>query len=90
MIHLTETQARDIFDLNLLLDQGAQATNIQFSKKVIEIAIKNALTINYPDFKGHVIAFLMEEYKTLYDSSQKWHDIRTQVIVAPEGMIACN
>jgi predicted nucleotidyltransferase component of viral defense system len=79
LIHRTETQARDVFDLKWLLDRGA-ITKINLSKVEIEIAITNALSISYVDFKGQVVAYLVDDYKSFYDSAEKWNAIQLQVI----------
>lgn len=86
LINRTETQARDIFDLKWLLDQGANTNLNDFSSQELLSAIENARTINYADFKGQVVAYLMEEYKQFYDSPEKWDEIRTQVITTLQGM----
>ncbi len=85
LINRTETQARDVFDLKWLLDQGANAKLNEFSSEEIELAIKNAQGIEYADFKGQVVAYLIEEYKEFYDSPEKWVEIRTQVITTLQG-----
>lgn len=85
LIHRTETQARDIFDLKLLLDQGANLKPSHFSHKEILSAIENARTIHYADFKGQVIAYLMDEYQEFYDSKASWDKICIQVIAALQG-----
>lgn len=85
LINRTETQARDIFDLKWLLDQGANIVLNDFSPQEIQCAIENAQGIKYADFKGQVVAYLMEEYKVFYDSPEKWDEMRTQVITALQG-----
>ena len=85
LIYRTETQARDIFDLKLLLDQGASVKPNDFSQKDIILAIENAKGVNYFDFKGQVVAYLMDEYQEFYGSEEMWHAISTQVINALEG-----
>ena len=82
LINRTETQARDVFDLKWLLDQGANVSLINFSSEEIRAAIENICGLNYADFKGQVIAYLMEEYKHFYDSPKKWDEICTKVITA--------
>ena len=79
------TQARDIFDLKWLLDQKANINLSSFTPEQIQIAINNAKGIEYVDFKGQVVAYLLEEYKQFYDSPEKWNEIRTQVITALQG-----
>ncbi len=81
LINRTQTQARDIFDLKWLLDRGINIDTLKTIKpEKISTAIENIKQIHYTDFKGHVIAYLMEEYKKFYDSKEKWNEIQTQVI----------
>lgn len=83
LINRTETQARDIFDLKWLLDQGVNIKKSKlFSPEDISTAIKNAKQIHYVDFKGQVVAYLMEDYQHFYASKEKWHEIQTEVINA--------
>lgn len=79
LIHRTETQARDIFDLKWLLDRGA-FPKVNLSPEEIETAIIHATSISFTDFKGQVVAYLMDEYKSFYDSPEKWDEIQLQVI----------
>jgi predicted nucleotidyltransferase component of viral defense system len=79
LIHRTETQARDIFDLKWLLDRGA-ASQVHFPKEKIETAIIHATSISFTDFKGQVVAYLMDDYISFYDSPEKWNEIQLQVI----------
>lgn len=80
LIKRTETQTRDIFDLKWLLDQGANPKLNAFSADEIQLAIKHIEGMNYTDFKGQVVAYLIEEYKKYYDSPGKWNEICAQVI----------
>jgi predicted nucleotidyltransferase component of viral defense system len=86
LINRTETQARDIFDLKWLLDQGVNANLNHFSKQEIQSAIENIHGMKYSDFKGQVVAYLMEEYKEFYDSAKIWDGICTQVVTALQGI----
>lgn len=90
LINRTETQARDVFDLKWLLDQGANAHLMDFSLAEIRAAIANIHGIHYADFKGQVGAYLMEEYQQFYDSPEKWDEICKQVIAALQGRIECD
>lgn len=87
LINRTQTQARDIFDLKWLLEQGTKTNSHNFSQEKIQSAINNALGVSYADFKGQVVAYLMEEYLPFYDSPEKWGEIRAQVVTALQGMI---
>jgi predicted nucleotidyltransferase component of viral defense system len=78
-----ETQARDIFDLYLLLGQGIDVNLLD--KEAIQqlsIAKTNAMSISFSDFKGQVIAYLPEDYQEQYDSPSVWNSIIEKVIQA--------
>lgn len=85
LIGRTETQARDVFDLKLLLDQNVSVDLNSFRPTDIERAIENIHTISYDDFKGQVIAYLMDKYQNFYDSAEKWNEICDQVISVLKG-----
>jgi len=88
LIHRTEVQARDIFDLQWLLNRGLK---IQLPKPLFEkldVAIENALTVDFAEFKARVVAYLMEEYQEYYNSPAVWNEIQAKVISALEGMKA--
>lgn len=80
LIYRTETQARDVFDLKWLIDRGINIEATTFSKSELANAIKNAENISFSDFKGQVIVYLMDDYKTFYDSEENWNEMRTHVI----------
>jgi predicted nucleotidyltransferase component of viral defense system len=80
LIHRTETQARDVFDLNWLLTHGTVVRLENFSEDEIKTATGNVHNISYTDYKGQVVAYLMDEYKQLYDSPQKWDEMCSKVL----------
>lgn len=87
LIHRSETQARDIFDLKLLLDLGVDPKKLNAAlKKKINVAIENAISIGFSEFKSHVHAYLMEEYQDYYKSPASWHDVQSAVIQALESI----
>lgn len=80
LIHRTETQARDIFDLKLLISQGATIKKLPADlKSKIDQAINNLSNINFSEFKGHVVAYLSQEYQDYYDSLKQWKEIQSDV-----------
>lgn len=86
LIHRSETQARDIFDLKLLLDLKADPKKLNTTlKKKLTVAIENAMGVGFSEFKGQVLAYLMEEYQQYYNSTKTWHDIQHTVIQALES-----
>ncbi len=80
LIGRTETQARDIFDLKWLLDQASFNNISIFSDAEITTAIHNSNGITFEDYKGQVVAYLMEQYQAFYGTRNKWDEIHSQVI----------
>jgi len=76
----TETQARDIFDLKLLLDAGAAPPGI--SPELLAAAIENAMTISFDDFSGQVVAYLEPEHQADYRDRASFDTLQEQVVDA--------
>lgn len=81
----TETQARDVFDLKLLLDQGAQAQGPGIHK-ALPRAIENAMGVGYDQFAGQVLAYLEPEYQAHYQPRATWEQLQDEVVRALEGL----
>jgi len=81
----TMTQARDIFDLKLLLDGGAGRGKLP-AEVAAEIprAVENALTIGFDEFSGQVRAYLAADYQDYYGSRKVWEELQHEVVVALE------
>lgn len=85
LIHRTETQARDIFDIQLLLDRGTKYQCLSDSLcKKLDTAINNAISISFPEFKAQVVAYLMDGYQDYYNSPEIWSDIQEKVVTVLE------
>ena len=80
----TETQARDIFDLKLLLDAGAAAPAI--SPALLPAAIENAMTIGFDDFTGQVVAYLEPEHQADFRGRASFDRLQQQVIDALQAL----
>lgn len=82
----SETQARDIFDLKLLLDQGAEpgaaSTGVG---KLLPAAIENAMAVGYDQFAGQVLAYLEPEHQDQYRGRRIWESIQDEVVQRLEG-----
>jgi hypothetical protein len=78
-------QARDVFDLKLLLDGGAGKDKLP-AKVAGEIsrALENAMTIGFDEFSGQVLAYLAPEYQEYYGSRKVWEALQNEVIGALE------
>jgi predicted nucleotidyltransferase component of viral defense system len=82
-----ETQARDIFDLKLLLDAGAAATPLgEAQLKQLPRAIDNAMSIGFEDFVGQVVAFLEPEHQADFHDRRSWEALQEQVVDTLRGL----
>lgn len=75
------TQARDIFDLYLLLSKE-RFSKIEpaLEKHVLAAARNNALALSFDDFKGQVIAYLQPDDQPGYDSPEAWESMQLSVL----------
>jgi len=80
----TETQARDLFDLKLLLDTGATPPAI--SPELVSAAIENAMKIGFDDFTGQVAAYLEPEHQADYRGHAPFDRLQQQVIDALQAL----
>ncbi len=85
LISRKETQSRDVFDLYILLQQGAdiKRMNKRLLGKLSE-AQSNASNLTFADYKGQVLAYLPDEYQSQYDSKTTWDHIVLSVLEAME------
>lgn len=75
-----EPQARDVFDLNLLLARAdAKAVKLPAKAKRDE-AIENAMSISFDHYAAQVIAYLDPAQAPLYDSKNAWETMQDAVI----------
>jgi hypothetical protein len=78
----SETQARDIFDLALLLNAGSPDALDSAQRKLLPAAIDNALTIDFEDFRGQVVAYLEPEHQADFADKGAWQALQERVIDA--------
>ena len=79
------TQARDVFDLNLLLQSGAiptANTARNLDAELLAQAEERCLVMKFEDFKGQVLAFLTPELQKDYDDPAVWDRIVLNVAEA--------
>lgn len=80
-----ETQARDVFDLDLLIRSGADTSLVGNDlKQRTSEARKAALSIGFDDFQGHVVAYLPPELQSQYNSKEFWEEMVLRVVEALE------
>lgn len=77
----SETQARDIFDLKLLIDAGAAAKPLPLEEsELLNDAIENAMSIGFEDFAGQVVAFLEPEHQADFRERGSWETLQEHVV----------
>ena len=81
-----EIEARDLFDLHLLLDAGtrSEVVNKRLSAHLPK-ARSNAWTITFPIFKAQVWSYLDPECHARYDSAEVWDNMVLRVVQALGG-----
>jgi len=80
----TTPQARDIFDLHLLLASGfksaaAPAGDADFDLSQIK---ENVLAVDFGQFKSQVVSYLEPDLQPHYDAEETWDAMRWRVIEA--------
>ena len=81
LIHRSQTQARDIFDLDHLLRSGVSTRGIALSPHCVE-AQQNAMSVSYDVFKSQVLSFLPLDYQSQFDTPQVWDEMVLRVVEA--------
>jgi len=85
----SQTQARDVFDLKVLLDSGAGRDPLTASAVAqLPSAIENAMTLGYDEFAGQVLAYLEPAHQADYRSRAVWEGLQAEVINALEALRA--
>jgi hypothetical protein len=78
-----ETQARDVFDLHLLLAGGATLADApDVDRGVLDRACANAMAVDFGMFKSQVLGYLDPDHQAPFDSSSVWDTVVLEVIEA--------
>ncbi|HOU59506.1 MAG TPA: nucleotidyl transferase AbiEii/AbiGii toxin family protein [Kiritimatiellia bacterium] len=77
-----DVQARDIFDVDLLLNSGIvpKSADIALRHK----ARDNAISVGFDTFKAQVLSFLAPDHQNQYDSPDVWDELVLRVVAALE------
>lgn len=85
LIGRREIQARDIFDLKLLLDQGA-SLKMPSKTKLDFQNLKNLVqSVSDAVYQSQVVNYLRPEYQEYYGSKGRWAEIQRAVLHKVEG-----
>jgi len=75
------TQARDIFDLYMLINSGVDTTiSDKNLRNRLNKAEENALAVTFAVFKSQVLSYLHPDYQAQYDSESLWDDIILKIM----------
>ncbi len=86
LVSRSVTQARDVFDLHLLLASGADMAAVHQMEAVMrEDAQAKAMSITFDQFKGQVLAYLAPEWQAQYGSAEVWDGLVLGVVEALGG-----
>jgi predicted nucleotidyltransferase component of viral defense system len=76
-----ETQARDIFDLYILLLGGFWIENLgQLESKTLDKAKINLFSVSYEQYRDQVEEYLSEEAKSNFSGENNWADIKSTIL----------
>lgn len=85
LAHRSETQARDLFDLELLLRKDPEAVAVgAIAPSTIDLAVERAFELPFRAFQDQVVRFLDVGIVELYDNPTAWG--RMQAFVAERLM----
>ncbi|HEY6879375.1 MAG TPA: nucleotidyl transferase AbiEii/AbiGii toxin family protein [Polyangiales bacterium] len=84
----SEPQARDVFDLSLLLARPdvAELTLDAFAKKWLEVAIDHAMGISFDEYASKVVAFLEPGHAEIYQERSAWDAMQGDVVERLEAL----
>lgn len=85
----TITQARDVFDIYILISQieSIDKKKIKIDENIIKKAIENTLEIGFEQFKNTVVYYLSKEDQKIYELPSVWDDIKSKVIKFIEELL---
>ncbi len=84
----TEPQARDVFDLALLLARpdAADLTLDTAAKKWLDDTIDHAMGISFDEYVSHVVAYLEPSHAEVYAGSEAWDAMQEDVVARLEAL----
>jgi hypothetical protein len=75
----SETQARDVFDMNWLLARDPEACALAPAKNA-QAAADRAIELAYDDFSAQVVPFLDREDAAIYGTKEAWNQMVGHVV----------
>lgn len=89
LVGRSSVQARDLFDLVVLLSRAAGKVDaLRPIRSQMPKAIGRAMEVSYADFKSQVASFLKTEHQDEYGTAEAWDAMQAQVIEQFEKVLA--
>ena len=89
LIGRASVQARDVFDLVVLLSKaGGKVEALRPVRSQIPKAIERAMDVSYGDFKAQVASYLKPEHLDEYGTRDAWEAMQAQVIEQFDKVLA--
>jgi len=84
--HRSETQPRDVFDLDLLFRTHPDALgHASLEQRALEGAIERARALTYQEYLTTVVDYLEEEIVDVLGSQSAWSDMQRHVVETLEA-----
>lgn len=88
-----EAQARDVFDLSLLVSGAPDEALLRFlagglSQERLEEALKRAFTMTFDEYEGTVLEFLDDAARRRHGTEDAWADFQIQAAALIEAVLA--
>ena len=81
LVGRSSVQARDVFDLVVLLSKAAGKVDaLRPIRSQVPKAIERAMEVSYADFKSQVASYLKPEHQDEYATRKAWDAMQAQVI----------
>jgi hypothetical protein len=79
LIHRTETQARDVIDLQILKNKLMASQKFIFPKEDKTKAIETLMSVSFDHYKSQVWPYLLTEFQEQYKDCKAWNEIQEDV-----------
>lgn len=83
LIGRSQTQARDVFDLDLLFQQYPQLTRDEVTPREridIDAAIERAIELPFDAYESQVVPFLAPDFVEMLGSAAAWAQMQEHVV----------
>ena len=87
-----EVQARDIFDLHVLMAGGGEqplyaSLATRLSRERLEESYARALSVTFKEYEGQVLEFLADDARARYGTEGAWDEVRLKVATLIETVL---